>query len=197
MLLVHVTHCNALYWDAGRAATRVVEHGIVDPGLRYHGEQPRLAAVINEPGRRGRVVGVDLLNRFRAVAPLDLFGMDSVGCGGLAALSQEALHEELAKRRVYVHTARWTSLGLSLIEAMQLGMPVVALASTEAPRAVARGCGVVSNDVDELLDACRVFLADREFAVTIGLHARRHALRRYGLDRFLRDWDHVFEEVSR
>ena len=34
------------------------------------------------------------------------------------------MHAELARRRLYLHPIRWTSLGLSLIEAMQLGMPV-------------------------------------------------------------------------
>ena len=33
--LVHVTHFNALFWDAGATPTRVIEHGIVDPGHRY------------------------------------------------------------------------------------------------------------------------------------------------------------------
>jgi hypothetical protein len=33
------------------------------------------------------------------------------------------MHGELARRRVYIHPLRWTSLGLSLIEAMQLAMP--------------------------------------------------------------------------
>ena len=37
-LLVHVTHFNALFWDAGSTPTRVIEHGIVDPGERYTGE---------------------------------------------------------------------------------------------------------------------------------------------------------------
>ena len=47
-------------------------------------------------------------------------------------LPQDRLHTEMARRRVYLHPVRWTSLGLSLIEAMMLGMPVVALATTEA-----------------------------------------------------------------
>src|SRR5688572_13483297 len=38
LLLVHVTHFNDLFWDAGSTATRVIEHGIVDPGYRYTGE---------------------------------------------------------------------------------------------------------------------------------------------------------------
>ena len=54
-------------------------------------------------------------------------------------LPQAALHDELARRRVYLHPCRWTSLGLRCIEAMHLGMPVVALATTEAAEAVPPG----------------------------------------------------------
>src|SRR3954464_5490986 len=75
VLLVHVTHFNALFWDAGATATRVIEHGIVDPGPRYRGELPRAGAVINEAQRRGRVTGTDLLARF---APVDLFGIGAI-----------------------------------------------------------------------------------------------------------------------
>jgi len=196
VVVVHVTHCNAVYWDAGCARTRVVEHGIVDPGLRYTGSRPRLTAVINEPIRRGRVVGADLLDSFRQAAPLDLFGMETKPYGG-RDVCQRALHDEMSQRRAYVHPIRWTSLGLSLLEAMHLGMPVVALAATEVPRAVPQGCGFVSCDVDELVNACRMLVADREQAAAIGRCARGHALRRYGLARFLRDWNAVFEEVAR
>jgi glycosyl transferase family 1 len=194
--VVHVTHTNALFWDTGTTPTRVVEHGIVDPGLRYTGEQARLAVVINDPVRRGRVVGTDLLPRFGAIAPLDLFGLNSAPLGGRDDVTQARLHDELARRRVYVHTTRWTSLGLSLLEAMHLGVPVVSLATSEIPRAVPRGCGFVSNDVDALLRACERFLHDRDLAVETGRRGREHALRRYGLKRFIDDWDGVLEEVT-
>src|SRR4051812_28444224 len=59
--VVHVTSFNALFWDCGRARTEVVEHGIVDPGHRWTGEQARAAVVVNDPVRRGRAVGTDLL----------------------------------------------------------------------------------------------------------------------------------------
>jgi len=62
--LVHVTHFNELFWDCGRTPTRVIEHGVADPGLRYTGRMPRLAFVVNEPVRRWRVTGTDLLSRF-------------------------------------------------------------------------------------------------------------------------------------
>jgi glycosyltransferase involved in cell wall biosynthesis len=190
LTLVHVTHFNALFWDAGSTPVRVIEHGIVDPGARYSGELPRAAVVINEARRRGRVTGTDLLERFGRAAPIDLFGMDAPSLGGLD-LAQAELHAEMARRRVYLHPIRWTSLGLSLLEAMHLGMPVVALGTTEAHEAVPAGAGVVSTRPDVLEDALRRLIADPEEARETGARAREAALARYGLERFLGDWDEL------
>ena len=196
LILVHVTHFNDLFWDAGSTPTRVVEHGIVDPSYRYTGELGRAAVVINEAQRRWRVTGTDLLERFGAEIPIDLFGMKTEALGG-KDLPQEALHDEMARRRVYLHPIRWTSLGLSLLEAMHLGMPVVALATTEVPEAVPPEAGVVSTRMDVLKRALRLFVNDPEEARAAGKAARAPALSRYTLDRFLSDWDEVLMEVAR
>jgi hypothetical protein len=200
--LVHVTHYNRLLWDSGRAPATVIEHGIVDPGYRYTGELPRAAVVTNEPVRRWRVTGTDLLPDFAAAAPLDVFGMGLDGLGArvglgpdrlatIGDLGQEALHDAMARRRVYLHTTRWTSLGLSLIEAMQLGMPVVALATTEAPAAVPPDAGVLSANVHTLVDAVRRLVADPALATGIGKRAREFALENYDLSTFLASWDEL------
>ncbi|MFH9347747.1 glycosyltransferase [Kitasatospora sp. NPDC017646] len=207
LTVVHVTDFNDLFWDCGSTRTTVVEHGVVDPGYRYTGELTASAVVVNEPVRRGRTTGTDLLPLFAQQGPLHVFGMAT---GGLAAhlglppdrcrtaeLPQAALHAELPRRRLYLHPVRWTSLGLSLLEAMHLGMPVVALATTEAVRAVPPGTGVLSTDVRELADAVRHYLADPDAATADGLRARQAVLERYGLKRFLADWDRLMEEVTR
>jgi Glycosyl transferases group 1 len=195
--VVHVTHFNDLFWDCGSTRTHVIEHGVVDPGYRYTGEMRRAAVVINEARRRARVTGTDLLERFAGDGvPIDLFGMDAEALGGVEDVAQHRLHDELARRRVYLHPIRWTSLGLSLIEAMHLGMPVVALATTEAPEAVPAAAGVLSTSVDRLSDAARGFLADAESARRAGVAARRAALERFGLQRFLADWDELLAEVA-
>ena len=197
LTLVHVTHFNDLFWDAGSTPTRVIEHGIVDPGYRYSGELERSAVVVNEARRRGRVTGTDLLERLSSEVPMDLFGIDATAVGGIADVRQEDLHDEMARRRVYLHPIRWTSLGLSLIEAMQIGMPVVALATTEVPEAVPAEAGIVSTQVDELQSGLRRFVAEPEEARTRGAAAREAALSRYGLERFLADWDDLLAEVAR
>ncbi len=194
--LVHVTHFNDLFWDAGSTRTRVVEHGIVDPGYRYTGELAEAAVAINEPGRRWRVTGTDLLPRLNGTVPLRLFGIGAAELGGIENLPQAELHAEMARRRAYLHPIRWTSLGLSLLEAMQLGMPVVALGTTEVAEAVPPGAGVVSTRVETLSRGLRELIAEPERACEQGLAARRAALERYGLPRFLADWDRLLEEVA-
>jgi hypothetical protein len=199
--IVHVTHFNRLFWDTGRAPTSVIEHGVVDPGELYSGELARAAVVINEPDRRGRMVGADLLPSFAAAAPIDLFGMGDPalripGVRRMGDVRQSEMHGRLATRRVYLHTTRWTSLGLALIEAMHVGMPVVAVGATEAGEAVPQDAGVVSTDVDRLRAALREYLADPEAARVAGKAARAYALERYGLARFLADWDRLLAEVT-
>ncbi len=204
--LVHVTHFNDLFWDCGRTPTTVIEHGIVDPGPRWTGECGRAAVVVNEPLRRGRYAGTDLLPYFAETTPLDVFGMGvsdlpaRLGAPAVRAfedLPQARMHQALARRRVYLHPFRWTSLGLSLIEAMQLGMPVLALATTEAVQAVPPGAGVLSTSKEQLRDRLRVLIADLAAAAELGQAARRAALARYGLTRFLADWDRLLSELVR
>ncbi|GGO76392.1 glycosyl transferase [Nonomuraea cavernae] len=195
--LVHVTHFNELFYDNGRAPTRVIEHGVPDPGPLYTGELPRAGVVVNEPVRRARVAGTDLLPRFAAEVPLDVFGMRVTGLpyGTYEDPPRHVMHAELARRRVYLHPYRWTSLGLALVEAMTLGMPVVALAATEAVEAVPPEAGVLSTRVDTLVRALGEFAGDPEHAARAGKAARAAALARYGLDRFLADWDRLFDQV--
>ncbi|MEU6865910.1 glycosyltransferase [Streptomyces sp. NPDC046876] len=203
--LVHVTHFNRLFWDNGSTRTRVIEHGIVDPGHRYTGRLPRAAVVVNDPVRRGRYTGTDLLPALSEAAPLDVFGMRTEGLAAHLGLGEDrcrgrdlpqgSLHPAMAERRLYLHPVRWTSLGLSLLEAMHLGMPVVALATTEAVEAVPPGAGVLSTRPEELARAARYYLNEPEAAAEDGSRARSAALDRYGLKRFLSDWELLLTEV--
>jgi glycosyltransferase involved in cell wall biosynthesis len=208
IVLVHVTHANELLWQRAAGDVRVIEHGVIDPGDRYTGELARAAVVVNEPVRRGRITGTDLLPGFAAAAPLDVFGMKVTGLAGHLGvhpgrlvghedLTQSALHLQLPRRRVYLHPYRWTSLGLALVEAMTLGLPVVALATLEVAEAVPPGAGVVSADPARLAAGLRHLLAEPEEARLAGKLARTAALGRYALGRFLTDWDRLLEEATR
>ncbi|HEY3007570.1 MAG TPA: glycosyltransferase [Micromonosporaceae bacterium] len=207
VMIVHVTHFNALFWDCGHTRTTVIEHGVPEPSARYTGELPRLAAAINEPVRRWRVAGTDLLPRFVAAAPLDVYGIGVAGlpqCLGigpdrLSVLDdppQAVMHHELSRRRAYLHPFRWTSLGLTLIESMAMGVPVLALATTEAAAAVPADAGIVTTKVDTLVEAVHWVIEEPDAARLMGERGRQAALTRYGLERFLADWDRLLEEET-
>ncbi|MBM2621470.1 glycosyltransferase family 1 protein [Actinoplanes sp. LDG1-06] len=199
LVIAHVTDFNELMWDNGGTRTTVIEHGIVEPRARWTGELSRLAVVTNEPVRRQRVTGTDLFPRFAGVAPLDVFGMGVRGLDGVTAHDdppQHEMHTQVARRRAYLHLCRWTSLGLSLIEAMQMGMPVIGLATTEAVVAVPPDAGVLDTRVSTLVEAAHWLLEDDAAARSLGARARQVALARYGLDRFLADWDRLLEEET-
>jgi glycosyltransferase involved in cell wall biosynthesis len=68
-------------------------------------------------------------------------------------------------------------------------MPVVALATTEVVAAVPPSAGVVSTRPEELAAAVWRFVHDPSEAQVVGAAARDAALARYGLGRFLADWD--------
>ncbi len=194
-LLVHVTHYNELMWDSGRTPTVVVEHGVaIDPSARYSGELRRGISVVNEMKRRNRIAGLDVFLRARERVPLDTCGIKSEEVGGLGDIKYPRLHGFIARYRFLFSHMRYTSLPLAVVEAMTIGMPVVALATTELPTVIANGeNGYVSCDLEELVERMCFLLDEHCEARRMGENAKALALERFGLERFVRDWNRAFE----
>jgi glycosyltransferase involved in cell wall biosynthesis len=74
-------------------------------------------------------------------------------------------------------------------------LPVLALPVTAAPESVPAEAGVLSTDLDVLAAAARRWLMDPDEALARGSAGRTHALRRFGLQRFLTDWQQLLKEV--
>lgn len=198
VLLVHVTHYNRLMWDCGQIPTRVIEHAVaIDPTARYTGEIAAGITIVNGIQRRPRIAGLDILDAVRQKLPIELAGMMTEELGGLGDIPYRELHGQMSRYRLLFSPIRYTSLPLAVIEGMTLGMPVVALATTELPSAIRNGeSGFVSNDIGALMESMRALLRDRELARRVGDHAREVAMERFGLDRFARDWNQAFAEVT-
>jgi hypothetical protein len=197
-LVVHVTHYNRLMWDCGRSPTTVIEHGVrVRPGVRYTGELERGVVVVNGMQNRPRITGHDLVLRVRQQVPLDLIGIDSERLGGLGDIPHVDLHAREARYRFFWHPIRYTSLGLAMLEAMMLGMPVLCFSVTEHPRVVQDGVtGFVSNDLEALVERMQLLLADPGLAAEVGRNGQRVAEERYNIQRFVRDWDRVLRACA-
>jgi hypothetical protein len=198
VLLVHVTAFNELMWDSGGTPTRVIDHGVLVPeSARYTGELARGLVVVNHIRERGRRLGGDIFFRCREEVPLDLVGMNSEAVGGLGEVFPPDLPEFEARYRFYFHPLRFTSLGLALIEAMLVGLPVVGLATTELVTVVRNGeSGFIETDVNKLIDPMRMLLADPAEARRVGEAGRRIAAERFDIRRFARDWEETFALVA-
>jgi len=197
VLLVHCTAFNRLMWDSGSVPTRVIEHGVVAPKATYTGELERGLVVINHIARRGRRLGFDVFQEARRRLPLDLVGMGADEAGGLG----EVLHAELpafaARYRFFFNPIRYTSMGLAVIEAMMVGLPVVALATTEMPTVIQDGLnGFIDTEPRRLIECMQLLLNDKSTARRLGEQARRTALERFGIERFVADWNRAFEDAA-
>lgn len=190
-LLVHVTHFNRLMWDNGDARTRVIEHSVaLDPGITYDGSLARGITVANGMQARSRIAGHDFFLQARERAPLDAVGMGTEAFGGLGDVAHRDLHRLAARYRFLFSPMRYTSLPLAVVEAMTIGMPVVALATTALPDVIVNGWnGYISQDPEELIARINALVADAALARSLGANARETARNRFGLDRFRADWD--------
>ncbi len=197
VLLVHVTHYNRLMWDNGRTPTIVIEHSVaIDPSICYQGVLARGITTVNGMQKRPRIAGYDLFLQAREIIPLDAVGMETEQFGGLGDVPYRHLHRLVADYRFLFSPMRYTSLPLAVIEAMTIGMPVVALATTELPTVIENGHnGYISCDVDELIERMRQLLTDPAQARRLGENARKVARERFGLERFIRDWNAAFARV--
>jgi hypothetical protein len=194
VLLVHVTYYNCLMWDNGRTPTTVIEHSVaIDPSISYSGQRACGITVVNSMQRRPRIAGHDIFLQARQMVPLEAVGMGTEAFGGLGDIPYRDLHRLVAGYRFLFSPIRYTSLPLAVIEAMTIGMPVVALATTELPEVIVNGeTGYVSCNIDELIERMRLLLTDHEEARRLGRNALAVAHERFSLDRFIRDWNKAF-----
>lgn len=198
VLLVHCTPFNALMWDPGRSPVRVVEHGIklLAPAA-YSGELERGVVVVNNISRRGRRLGADVYAEAARQVPLTLVGMGAEEAGGHGELANAELPGFMARHRFFFNPIRYTSLGLSILEAMMVGLPIVGLATTELVSVIRNGeNGFIDTRPQVLVEHMRRLLKEPGLARKLGEQARRDALERFNIERFVSDWLAVFAEAT-
>src|SRR3954447_2371496 len=196
-LVVHVTHFNDLMWDNNGTPTKVIEHGVmVDENVEYTGELEKGIVVINGIVKRGRRLGLDVFKKVRKKIPLDIVGMMSEDIGGLGEIQNRELGRFTSKYRFFFNPIRYTSLGLSVCEAMMAGIPIVGLATTEMTVTVKNDhSGYVHTDVDFLIEKMQMLLNDQEKAKQLGVGAKHTAKEKFNIERFKKDWLQTFNEV--
>lgn len=196
VLLVHVTHFNNLMWDCGKTPTCVIEHGVMATETIAMGTIAKGIVVANGLRTRGRRLGADLFQQVRCSVPLDLVGMDSESLGGLGEIPHAQISDFQSRYRFFFHPVRYTSLGLAVCEAMMTGLPIVGLATTELSTVIQNDVsGYVDTNIDYLIERMKELSANSEAARRLGQAAREQARSRFGIQRFIKDWNAAFEQA--
>jgi glycosyltransferase involved in cell wall biosynthesis len=198
VMLVHVSHFNALMWDNGLTPHRVIEHGVLVPdNIDYQGGFDTGLVIVNHLARRGRRLGADVFQEARVQVPLQLVGMEAEALGGIGEIAHAELPAFAARYRYLFNPIRYTSLGLAVIESMMIGMPVVALATTEMVTVIDNGeSGFIDTNLATLITQMKELGRSPALARQLGAGARRRARERFGIGRFCTDWDAVLHEVT-
>jgi len=196
-LIVHVTHFNNLMWDNNQSSSKVIEHGVIIPEhVKYSGELEKGIVVINGISKRGRRLGFDIFKKVQQEVPVDIIGMGSEEVGGIGEVPNTDVAAFVSKYRFFFNPIRYTSLGLSVCEAMMTGIPIIGLATTEMPVTITNDYnGYIHTDIDFLIEKMKFLLVNPNKAKELGAGARETALRKFNIERFKQDWLLTFQHA--
>jgi glycosyltransferase involved in cell wall biosynthesis len=117
---------------------------------------------------------------------------------GLAkpAESLDALVKEYCSASVFLNTSTVSPVPTSLLEAMSCGCAVVSTATCMIPEIIENGVnGFISNDEDELKSYIKDLLDHSELRRNVGEAARQTILDRFSEDKFINNWNNIFDKT--
>jgi glycosyltransferase involved in cell wall biosynthesis len=169
--------------------------------IKGHDVFLRAAALISERRREVRfvIIGEDKSPKMphrksleSLVAELDLNGIvDMPGW-------RDDIPAVLSSLTLFVSAARSEPFGLAIIEAMAVGLPVVATASEGALEIIEDGVTgrvVPASDPETLAEAINDLLDNPQERARLGQNARLAVRERFSLERMARDTERVYREV--
>lgn len=101
---------------------------------------------------------------------------------------QENVQDWMKQMSVLLVPSRWEGFGFVIIEAMALGLPVIAFKGTAAEEIIdplRTGFLVCNNDLQELTTVCKNLLNDAKFRTEIGQQARIEVEKRFSHKAFM------------
>ncbi len=162
---------------------------------RYQGGSGRVLVVGQNIHGRGNVKGRDNLLQIAEKVPFTVVGYGSQklpGGVGVAANYAELLGH-YRKHSAFLNPAR--TLGMSTLEAMATGMPVVTFRTVNSDIIRNGVNGFVVETVDEARRALKRLLSDRRLALRLGRNARETIRERFSAAKFVERWNSLFRQA--
>jgi glycosyltransferase involved in cell wall biosynthesis len=116
----------------------------------------------------------------------------------IGEVNERKRNELMSKAQCVLHPTNWHEpFGLTLIEAMACGAPVVAYNKGSIPEIIKDGYnGFLVKTPYEMRKKLEVCLSDPDLCKEIGKNARKTILERFSLQQFIDNWNSLFEEAS-
>lgn len=128
------------------------------PRARYGSRDPAVVVVASQDLRDELSWGLEVWERAKLPAPWELVVVGGAQAIGnrirlLGRISDEELMRTFSRSRAYLHIGRVEGFGLSVVEALQLGTPVVARRGSAVDEILESGGGYLVEDARSAADA--------------------------------------------
>ncbi len=194
---VFITKVSQEAWGFSDKDSVVIEHGI-DTGLFAPKVDKRRAvalSVVNQWAERDEPCGYRFWLQATAGLPVMVLG-DNPGLSKPAA-NPQVLAEAYASAAVFVNTSLISPVPTALLEAMASGCICISTDTCQIPDVIQDGVtGLLCSSPAEMRATLGEVLADPEGYEILGRNAREYVSKRYGIERFVAEWNAVFQTAA-
>ncbi len=141
--------------------------------------------------------------KVKLLSELDRLGVSDL-VDYLGVVETERVPELINSSRVFMYPSRKEPFGLSIIEAMACGIPVVTTNVFGPSEIITHGhdgLAVSPDNIEELVDAVQMLLSDSELQIRLGQNARKTVESRFGLkhhtEQLLTIYNDLIDQISK
>ncbi len=195
---VFISDFSRIGWMFDSEESHIIEHGI-DTDLftpRSDERENSCLSVVNDWINRDVFCGYSLWKDIIKGFPYKVLGTTP----GLSKPAKDIddLASHYRNYSIFVNTSQISPIPSSLLEAASSGAAIVSASTCMIPEVFTDGVDAfISNNPSVLKDRIRTLLNEPQMAREMGLKARQTILDRFGMDRFVNDWNYCFERITR
>jgi glycosyltransferase involved in cell wall biosynthesis len=193
---VFISNYSARVWNhyGVNRNLNLIEHSVdqeVFKPLKNVKKEKGVLTVANDFKNRDYCLNYSGWERITSGLPFRLVGENNENCESFGEPSQ--LCEAYNSCSVYLNTTTFSTIPMSLLEAMACGCAVVSTATCAIPEVIKNGYnGFISNDERELRKCVEGLLNNPGLRDEIGKNARKTIEERFTEEKFISSWNEIF-----
>lgn len=187
-------------WDLNDGSVVITHHGVDSQLFKPNPmiqRQNKVLSIVNDWVNRGQILGWDTFQNvvLKNNLPFQILG-DNPGISSPAKNVYE-LVDNYNKASVFYNTSRFSPIPSTLLEAMSCSLPVVSTDNYLISEIVINGYnGYKTNSEAEQFKHLQRLLADKDEREELGKNARQTIIDKFPLDKFVENWNKVFDKVA-